>query len=228
MNGILLVDKPEKWTSHDVVAKLRHRWNLKKVGHGGTLDPMATGLLVLLIGNGTKISQYITNQDKVYEGTFCLGQTTDSYDRDGEVTATHAVGVSEEEVKACAEQFFGDQLQIPPMFSAKKINGQPLYKLARKGENIERQPSAIKIYDFLIQRVRLPQVDFRLACSKGTYVRALAHDMGQRLGCGAYLSQLRRVQAGNFTLERARSLDVLLAMDGETFGRCLLPITDIL
>ncbi|MDR2200738.1 MAG: tRNA pseudouridine(55) synthase TruB [Puniceicoccales bacterium] len=228
MNGILLVNKPEKWTSHDVVAKLRYRWAVKKIGHGGTLDPMATGLLVLLIGNGTKISQYITNQDKIYEGTFCLGQETDSYDRDGEITATHEVRVSGEEIVTCAEKFLGDQLQIPPMFSAKKVNGRPLYKLAREGKAIERKPCAVKIYDFSIQKIYSPYVDFRLSCSKGTYVRTLAHDMGQQLGCGAYLYQLRRVKTGNFTVEQAWPLETLLAMDRETFEHCLLPITDIL
>jgi tRNA pseudouridine55 synthase len=182
MNGILLIDKAKGWTSHDVVAKLRHQLGLRKVGHAGTLDPMATGLLILLSGNGTKISQYIINQDKTYEGKFCLGQETDSYDGEGVVIATHEIQVSEREIRECARQFLGDQLQLPPMFSAKKINGQPLYKWARKGTTIEREPRPVKFYEFLIQGIELPHVDFSLSCSKGTYIRTLAQDFGKKLG----------------------------------------------
>jgi tRNA pseudouridine55 synthase len=189
---------------------------------------MATGLLVLLIGNGTKVSQYVTNQDKTYEGTLCLGQETDSYDGEGAVVATHEVHASEEAIHQCARQFLGDQWQLPPMFSAKKINGQPLYKLARRGETIEREPRPAKIYEFLIHGIALPSVTFRVACSKGTYVRTLAHDMGQKLGCGAYLSQLRRTGTGNFRLDRAVALDNLLAMEYDEIEHCLLAITDIL
>jgi tRNA pseudouridine55 synthase len=228
MNGILLVDKPMGWTSHDVVAKLRRHLQIRKIGHAGTLDPMATGLLVLLIGNATKISQYVTNQDKAYEGTFCLGQETDSYDGEGEIVATHEICVSEEAIHQCAQQFLGDQWQLPPMFSAKKVNGQPLYKLARRGETIEREPRLAKIYEFLIHEVALPSVTFMVACSKGTYVRTLAHDMGQKLGCGAYLSQLCRTKTGNFRLDQAVALDNLLAMEYEEIEHCLLAITDIL
>jgi tRNA pseudouridine55 synthase len=228
MNGILLVDKPQGWTSHDVVAKLRCKLGLRKVGHAGTLDPMATGLLILLLGNGTKVSQYIINQDKTYEGNFHLGKETNSYDSEGEVVATHEIQVSEEEIRACAQQFLGDQWQLPPMFSAKKINGQPLYKLARKGETIEREPRPVKIYEFLIQAITLPEVAFRVACSKGTYIRTLAHDMGQKLGCGAYLSQLRRTKTGNFHLDQAVVWENLLAMEYDEIEHCLLPITDIL
>jgi tRNA pseudouridine55 synthase len=228
MNGILLVDKPMGWTSHDVVAKLRHHLGIRKIGHAGTLDPMATGLLVLLIGNGTKISQHITNQDKTYDGKFYLGQETDSYDGEGKVVATNEIRVSEEEIRRCARQFLGDQLQLPPMFSAKKINGQPLYKLARMGGAIEREPRPAKIYEFSIHEIALPYVAFTVACSKGTYVRTLAHDMGQKLGCGAYLSQLRRTKVGNFQIDQALALDCLLAMEYGEIERCLLAITDIL
>ncbi|MDR1591130.1 MAG: tRNA pseudouridine(55) synthase TruB [Puniceicoccales bacterium] len=228
MNGILLVDKPMGWTSHDVVAKLRHHLRIRKIGHAGTLDPMATGLLVLLIGNATKVSQYITNQDKTYEGTLCLGQETDSYDGEGEVVAIHEIHASEEEIRRCAQQFLGDQWQLPPMFSAKKVNGQPLYKLARKGETIEREPRLAKIYEFLIHDISLPHVTFTVACSKGTYVRTLAHDMGQKLSCGAYLSQLRRTKTGNFRLDRAVILEHLLGMEYNEIEHCLLAITDIL
>ncbi|MDR2372157.1 MAG: tRNA pseudouridine(55) synthase TruB [Puniceicoccales bacterium] len=228
MNGVLLVDKPMGWTSHDVVAKLRSHLRLRKIGHAGTLDPMATGLLVLLIGNGTKISQYVTNQDKTYEGTLRLGQETDSYDGEGEVVATHEVRVPKEIIRQCAREFLGDQWQLPPMFSAKKVDGQPLYKLARRGETIEREPRLAKIYDFWIHEIALPSVTFRVACSKGTYVRTLAHDMGQKLGCGAYLSQLCRTRTGNFRLDQAVALDDLLAMEYDEIEHCLLAITDIL
>jgi tRNA pseudouridine55 synthase len=228
MNGILLVDKPEGWTSHDVVAKLRHRLGIRKIGHAGTLDPMATGLLILLIGNGTKVSQYITNQDKAYAGKLRLGQETDSYDREGVIRATREIQVSEKEIFQCAQQFLGDQWQLPPMFSAKKINGQPLYKLARRGETIEREPRPVKIHEFLIHEIALPYLAFTVACSKGTYVRTLVHDMGQKLGCGAHLSELRRTKTGNFLLDQAVTLENLLAMEYDEIEHCLLPITDIL
>ncbi|MDR0417831.1 MAG: tRNA pseudouridine(55) synthase TruB [Puniceicoccales bacterium] len=228
MNGVLLVDKPKEWTSHDVIVKLRHRLGIRKIGHAGTLDPMATGLLVLLIGNATKISQYVTNQDKTYEGTLCLGKETDSYDSEGEIVTTHDICTSDEEIHQCARQFLGDQWQLPPMFSAKKVNGQPLYKLARMGKTIEREPRLAKIYAFSIHEISLPYVTFTVACSKGTYVRTLAHDMGQKLGCGAYLSQLRRTKAGNFRLDQAITLENLLTMEYDEIGHCLLAITDIL
>ena len=225
---MLLVDKPAGWTSHDVVAKLRHHIGLQKIGHAGTLDPMATGLLILLLGSATKVSQYITNQDKTYEGTFCLGKETNSYDAEGEVVATYEIDVTEEEIYNCTQQFLGDQMQLPPMFSAKKINGQPLYKLARKGEIIERDPRPVKIYDFLVQEITLPYVKFRVACSKGTYVRTLAYDFGKKLGCGAYLSELRRTKTGNFTITQSIPLKDLLTMPPNKISQQLFPITDIL
>jgi tRNA pseudouridine55 synthase len=228
MNGILLVDKPSGWTSHDVVAKLRYHLALQKIGHAGTLDPMATGLLLLLLGSATKVSPYVTNQDKTYEGTFCLGKETDSYDAEGEVIATYALSVSEEEIRNCIAQFLGDQMQLPPMFSAKKINGQPLYKLARRGEVVEREPRPVKIYEFSIPQIALPNVKFKIACSKGTYVRTLAYDFGKKLGCGAYLSELRRTKIGNFHLDQATSLENLLTLSPSEIARQLLPITDIL
>ncbi|MDR2806535.1 MAG: tRNA pseudouridine(55) synthase TruB [Puniceicoccales bacterium] len=228
MNGILLVDKPIGWTSHDVVAKLRSKLGIRKIGHGGTLDPMATGLLILLIGKGTKISQYITNQDKTYQGKFCLGQETDSYDREGNIIATYEICVSEKEIRDYADQFLGEQFQLPPMFSAKKIKGQPLYKLARQGEIVERKPHSVNIYEFSIHEVALPYVAFTLDCSKGTYVRTLAHDFGKKLGCGAYLFQLCRTRTGNLQLNQAVSLEKLLAMSYDEIEYCLLPITDIL
>ena len=228
MNGILLVDKPEGWTSHDIVAKLRNKLGIKKIGHAGTLDPLATGLLILLIGNATKISQYVTNQDKRYVGEMFLGKVTDSYDEEGDVIETHEVNVTEDEIRKVAATFLGDQMQLPPMYSAKKINGKPLYELARQGKEIEREPRPVKIYEFEISAIDLPRVRFEVACSKGTYVRTLAHDMGQKLGCGAYLSNLRRTHTGNFSIEQALPMEKLLELDRDAIEDRLLPITDIL
>lgn len=228
MNGILLVDKPEGWTSHDVVAKMRHHLGVKKIGHAGTLDPLATGLLILLVGNATKISQYVTNQDKRYTGTFCLGVTTDTYDAEGEVVETREVDVTDETITATAKTFLGEQQQLPPMFSAKKCHGKPLYLLARQGHEVERKPCSVRIDEFEITKIALPHVAFDILCSKGTYVRTLAHDFGEKLGCGAYLSQLRRTQTGNFSIDQATSLTELLELDRISIEPLLLPITDIL
>ena len=228
MNGILLVDKPEGWTSHDIVAKLRNKLGIKKIGHAGTLDPLATGLLILLIGNATKISQYVTNQDKKYIGEMFLGKVTDSYDEEGDVIETHEVNVTDEDIRQVAATFLGDQMQLPPMYSAKKINGRPLYELARQGKAIEREPRPVKIYEFEISAINLPRVQFEVACSKGTYVRTLAHDMGQKLGCGAYLSNLRRTHTGNFSVDQALPMEDLLELDRDAIEDRLLPITDIL
>lgn len=228
MNGILLVDKPEGWTSHDVVAKVRNRLRGEKVGHAGTLDPLATGLLILLIGNATRISQYITNQDKRYVGAFCLGKETDSYDEEGDVIEEREVNVTNDEILQVARTFLGEQEQLPPMYSAKKVHGKPLYQLARKGKEVEREPRTIKIEEFTITKIELPYVYFEIACSKGTYVRTLAHDFGQKLGCCAYLAHLRRTQTGKFDIDQALTLERLLALDYEGIGEYLLPITDIL
>ena len=228
MNGILLVDKPEGWTSHDIVAKLRSKLGIRKIGHAGTLDPLATGLLILLVGNATKISQYVTNQDKRYVGELVLGQVTDSYDEEGDVIETHEVNVTNQEIYNVAKTFLGDQMQLPPMYSAKKVAGKRLYEFARQGKEIEREPRPVKIYEFEITNIALPRVSFDVACSKGTYVRTLAHDMGQKLGCGAYLSQLRRTHTGNFSVQQARPLADLLALERDEVEKLLLPITDIL
>src|SRR6187431_100035 len=179
LDGILLVDKPREHTSHDVVARLRGKLKMKRIGHAGTLDPMATGLLIILVGKATRVSQYLISLDKEYEGTIELGKVTDSQD-------------AEEEVKSAIKTFFGDQYQIPPMYSAIKIDGVPLYKSARKGVEVEREPRFIRVMSWEITRFGLPRFDVRLRCTKGTYVRTLAHDLGQKLGCGAHLAALRR------------------------------------
>ncbi|MDD2710170.1 MAG: tRNA pseudouridine(55) synthase TruB [Verrucomicrobiae bacterium] len=208
--GILLVDKPGGPTSHDVVDRVRRLFQTKRVGHCGTLDPMATGLLILLIGKATKLSDSLMGEDKEYEGTLKLGIATDSQDADGEVLAEKNVpALTEEQLREAFKAFVGDLYQTPPMVSAKKIAGVPLYKLARKGKEVERKPRLIHIYRLDILRFALPEVDFRLLCTKGTYVRTICHDLGEKLGCGGHLSRLRRTASGQFRVEKARTLSEL-------------------
>ena len=211
-DGLLLVDKPSGPTSHDVVAQIRRRFRIAKVGHGGTLDPMATGLLVILLGKGTKISERVMGHDKTYEGTLRLGIETDSQDADGQVVAEKdAAAVTAAQVAEQMQARLGDQMQLPPMVSAIKIKGVPLYKLARKGETVERPPKLVHVYRFELLAFRPPDVRFVVECTKGTYVRTLAHDIGQALGVGAHLVQLRRTKIGRFDVAGAATLDALLA-----------------
>jgi tRNA pseudouridine55 synthase len=213
LDGILLVDKPSDHTSHDVVARLRGILKMKRVGHAGTLDPMATGLLVILVGKATRVSQYLMSLDKEYEGTVELGKVTDTQDAEGEMMETRPVPpLSEEEVKAVMASFLGDQYQTPPMYSAIKIDGVPLYKSARKGEEVEREPRFIRVMSWDLTRFALPQFDFRLRCTKGTYVRTLAHDLGQKIGCGAHLAALRRTATDKFNVSQALTLEQLQAL----------------
>ena len=218
-DGLLLVDKPSGPTSHDIVAQIRRRFRIAKVGHGGTLDPMATGLLVILLGKGTKISDRVMGHDKTYEATLRLGIETDSQDADGQVVAeTDAAAVTAEQVAAQMKARLGDQMQLPPMVSAIKIQGVPLYKLARKGETVERPPKLIHVYRFDLLDFTPPDVRFVVECTKGTYVRTLAHDVGQSLGVGAHLVQLRRTKIGQLDVANAFTLDNLLAapsLDGK-------------
>ncbi|MDB6167558.1 MAG: tRNA pseudouridine synthase [Verrucomicrobia bacterium] len=225
LEGVLLVDKPTDHTSHDVVARLRRKLNMRKIGHAGTLDPMATGLLIMLIGKATRISQYLISLDKEYEGTIELGKTTDSQDADGEVLETRPVPpLTEAEVRAAMQAFLGDQYQMPPMYSAIKINGVPLYKSARKGEEIEREPRFIRVMSFDLTRFALPHLDFRLRSSKGTYVRTIAHDLGTKLGCGAHLTALRRTATDRFSLSQALTLDAIEAMSLPEIEARLIPV----
>lgn len=227
-DGILLVDKPTEWTSHDVVAKIRNHFKFQKVGHGGTLDPLATGLLVLLIGNGTKLSDRIMGGDKTYEGTMQLGVTTSSQDRDGKVLETNdASHITREQVEALLPNYLGDIEQIPPMVSAIKKDGVPLYKLARRGLEIEREPRQIYIYTFEITGFENPFVHFRVKSTKGTYVRTLAHDIGNDLGVGANLYNLRRTASGPLDIEKAHSMEDILACDRETIGEKMILINDM-
>src|ERR1044072_2820219 len=194
MDGVLLVDKPRDHTSHDVVARLRGKLKMKRIGHAGTLDPMATGLLIVLVGKATSLSQYLISLDKEYEGTIELGKVTDTQDADGEVMETRPCApLAEAQVLEALKTFHGDQYQTPPMYSAIKIDGVPLYKRAREGEEIEREPRFIRVMSWDLTGFRLPELDFNLRCSKGTYVRTMAHDLGAKLECGGHLSSLRRI-----------------------------------
>jgi tRNA pseudouridine55 synthase len=229
-DGILLVDKPTEWTSHDVVAKIRNNFRLAKVGHGGTLDPLATGLLVLLIGKGTKLSDRVMNGDKTYEGTMRLGVSTNSQDADGEITeekdASHITREMVEEV--IKNKFMGPIEQIPPMVSAIKKDGVPLYKMARKGQEIEREPRKIEVFEFDILEFDNPLVTFRVKSTKGTYVRTLAFDIGTELGVGGSLDALRRTASGPLSIEKAHTLDEILECDKASLEQKMILLSDMI
>ncbi len=227
-SGILLVDKPEDWTSHDVVNCVRRRFHLRKVGHCGTLDPMATGLLVVLLELATKLSGRLVNHDKAYSGVMRLGVETDSQDRTGEVVRRAAVDqVDEAAVRRAAAAFVGEQLQVPPMTSAVKIDGKKLYELARKGREVERPPRSIVIHDLEIAEVRLPDVEFLVHCSKGTYIRTLAADIGRELGCGAHVDRLRRLRSGPFQVEDAFSMEQIKQWEREDLFAAMIPLAKV-
>ncbi|MDQ6655798.1 MAG: tRNA pseudouridine(55) synthase TruB [Verrucomicrobiota bacterium] len=207
-DGVLLVDKAGGMTSHDVVALVRRQLQIKKVGHCGTLDPIATGLLLLTLGRGTKIQDLLMSEDKEYQGTLTLGATTDTQDRAGQVLEEKPVPqLDEATVRAAFEKFRGDFYQMPPMVSAIKQGGVPLYKLARQGKTVEREPRLVHVYSYQISRIEPPEIDFTVSCSKGFYVRTYAHDIGEALGCGAHLKDLRRTRSGRFVVEGAVTVD---------------------
>jgi tRNA pseudouridine55 synthase len=225
LEGVLLVDKPSDHTSHDVIARLRGKLRMRKIGHAGTLDPMATGLLIVLLGKATRVSQFLISLDKEYEGTVELGKTTDSQDADGQTMESRPVPpLTEADVKAAMQGFLGDQYQTPPMFSAIKIGGVPLYKMARKGEEIAREPRFIRVMSWDLLRLELPKIDFRLRCTKGTYVRTLAHDLGTKLGCGAHLSALRRTATDRFNVSQALTLDQIEELPIPEIEKRLIPV----
>jgi len=207
-DGVLLVDKAAGMTSHDVVALVRRRLQIKKVGHCGTLDPIATGLLLLTLGRGTKIQDLLMAEDKEYSGTMTLGVSTATHDREGDVIETREVpALSDDAIRGVFEKFRGDFYQMPPMVSAIKHGGVPLYKLARQGKTVEREPRLVHVYRYSIDRIALPEIDFTVVCSKGFYVRTYAHDIGAELGCGGHLSILRRVKSGRFNVADAISVE---------------------
>jgi tRNA pseudouridine55 synthase len=211
-NGILLVDKPPEWTSHDVVNFVRRRFNVKKVGHAGTLDPAATGLLVLLLGKATKMSQLLSQSDKSYSGEMLFGIETDSQDLDGKTLAENdASFLTEDMVLDAFKSFTGPQLQTPPMVSAVKVGGKKLYNLAREGKTVEREPREIVIHSLEATGFSLPVVSFEVACTKGTYVRTICSDIGAKLGCGAVLKSLRRTRSGEFDVENAFDIEDMKA-----------------
>jgi len=214
-NGeVILVDKPLNWTSFDVVNKLRWRLSKKygikrfKVGHAGTLDPLATGLLIICTGKSTKLSESLTSEDKTYTGTFLLGKTTPSYDLETEFNQTFDTDhITEEQIFALAKSSEGPQKQMPPIFSAKKVNGRRAYKSAREGVAVELRENDIVINSFTIEAIRFPEVDFKITCSKGTYIRSIADDFGKGLNSGATLIALRRIASGDFLIEDAKSVE---------------------
>jgi len=218
VSGVLLIDKPAGWTSFDVVNFVRARFNVPKVGHCGTLDPAATGLLVLMLGSFTRKSEFFSGDDKSYEGTLELGRVTDSGDLDGTVIRESDFSqVAEADVRAAFQRFTGEQMQTPPMVSAVKVGGKKLYELARKGVEIEREPRRIVISRFELLKFASPYCDFAVDCSKGTYIRTLCADVGEALGCGGVLARLRRTRSGRFAVTDALQLEELKNLDQNAF-----------
>ena len=223
IDGVLIVDKAQRMTSHDVVAIVRRKLGTKKVGHCGTLDPLATGLLLIVLGRGTKVQDLLMSEDKEYAGTISLGATTDSQDADGVVLETKPVpAFSREQIEAAFAKFDGDFYQMPPMVSAIKKDGVALYKLARQGKTVEREPRFVHVFAHEIYDVRPTEIDFRVVCTKGFYVRTYAHDIGAELGCGAHLKGLRRTRSGRFNLERSITVrDLQTQEPAEILGKML-------
>ena len=210
MNGIVIVDKPQDWTSQDVTSRLRRVFNTRRIGHGGTLDPMATGVLPVFVGRATRGVEFFEHAEKTYETVLRLGLTTDTEDITGTALTEQPVSVSEADILQVLPQFRGEILQIPPMYSALKVNGQKLYDLARKGKEVERQPRPITIHELTFLGFCEDGVRLRVRCSKGTYIRTLCKDLGAALGCGGCMAQLRRVSAGEYTIQEAVPLQTLL------------------
>ena len=212
MNGIVIIDKPQGWTSQDVTARLRRVFQTRRIGHGGTLDPMATGVLPVFVGRATRGVEFFEHAEKTYETVLRLGITTDTEDISGTVLTEQDAFVTGEQLEAVLEKFRGEIMQVPPMYSALKINGQKLVDLARKGREVERQPRPITIHELTLLGMEADGIRLRVRCSKGTYIRTLCKDIGEALGCGGCMAALRRVQAGEYTIDEAISLLELLEM----------------
>jgi tRNA pseudouridine55 synthase len=228
VDGVLLVDKAAGMTSHDVVALVRRKLEIKKIGHCGTLDPLATGLLLLTIGRGTKIQDLLMSEDKSYSGTLTLGTSTSTQDRQGEVVETRTVPpLDEDQIRAVFEKFRGDFYQMPPMVSAKKQGGVPLYKLARQGKVVEREPRLVHVYRYSIDGIALPDIDFSVVCSKGFYVRTYAHDIGETLGCGAHLKSLRRTRSGRFDVDLSISVQDIKTTTRDEIVKRILSLPEV-
>lgn len=227
--GIIVIRKEKGFTSHDVVAKLRGILHMKKIGHTGTLDPDAVGVLPVALGKGTKLVDLITDKEKTYEAVLRLGITTDTQDMSGTVLEEKPVNVTEQQVRETIAGFVGEQLQIPPMYSALKINGKKLYELAREGKTVERKARPVCFYQIEVLDIQLPVVRIRVACSKGTYIRTLCHDIGQKLGCGGCMEQLLRTRVGRFSLEESHTLsEVEQAVADGTVCKWIYPVENVL
>jgi tRNA pseudouridine55 synthase len=228
ITGVLLVDKGQGMTSHDVVAVARRTLNTKKIGHCGTLDPMATGLLILVIGKATKIQDLLMSEHKEYTGSLELGKTTNTQDAEGEVeTESEVPDFSEERIREAFDKYKGDFYQMPPMVSAIKKDGVPLYKLARQGKEVKRDPRFVHVFSYRIDGIELPVVEFTVKCSKGFYVRTYCHDIGQDLGCGAHMKSLRRTRSGKFDLERAVTFEELKFGDREDIISKMMTLPEV-
>jgi tRNA pseudouridine55 synthase len=224
LDGAVLIDKPAGPTSHDIVDMMRMHFRVKKVGHCGTLDPNATGLLIILLGRGTKLSEKLMSDDKVYSGWIKFGESTDSHDADGDILESKPVApLSVDSLNEAAESFLGDQMQTPPMVSAVKVGGVPLYKLAGKGVEVERKARLVHIYNFRFTQYDEPYGFFRVACTKGTYVRSLAHELGLKLGCGAHLATLLRVTSGKFDVSDAIQYEAVLKLTSAELEKRIIP-----
>jgi len=230
VDGVIIVDKPREWTSHDVVNKMRRLAGTRKVGHLGTLDPGATGVLPLVIGRATRLAQFFTRNDKTYQGVIHFGYSTDSYDMDGVATSPETpVTLDRQALESLLERFRGEIQQVPPLVSAKKVAGRPAYELARKGQPMELKPVAVNVYELQLLSVDGCEASVLLHCSAGTYVRSIAHDAGQALGCGAFLKSLRRTASGDFNIQRARTLEELAALaEEDRLQEALIPAAELL
>jgi len=206
-NGVLVINKSGGMTSHDVVGRLRRLTHQKKIGHAGTLDPDATGVLIVCLGSATRLSEYLTGHDKEYRCTILLGTETDTQDISGRITAQHPADIGAAELEDALASFTGETQQIPPMYSAIRHHGRHLYELARAGETVERAPRTIRIEQIHPESIHLPEATFTVTCSKGTYIRTLCHDIGRKLGCGACMKALERIRSGSFGIEEAVTLD---------------------
>ncbi len=222
-NGILVIDKPKGMTSHDVVNAARRLFKIKKVGHAGTLDPIATGILIILVGKATKKSSQLMTADKEYNVTMRLGETTETGDAEGAVIRTAPIaGITADKIVKTMSDFVGVIEQIPPMYSAVKFKGRSLYKLARKGISVARKPRPVMIEKIDIRDINLPYVRFEVVCGKGTYIRQLCTDIGEKLGCGAHMTSLRRTRAGDYRISQAKRIDELAKLTEDELGNLLI------
>ena len=227
--GIIVIQKEKGFTSHDVVAKLRGILHMKKIGHTGTLDPDATGVLPVALGKGTKLVDLLTDKEKTYEAVLHLGITTDTQDMSGTILEEKTVDITEDEVREALASFVGEQLQVPPMYSALKVNGKKLYELAREGKTVERKARPVCFYEIEPLEMKLPLVKIRVTCSKGTYIRTLCHDIGQKLGCGGCMEELLRSKVGRYSLSESHTLsEVEAAVADGTISSMIYPVEQVL